>query len=50
MTPERWADVERLYHAARARGVDGCEAFLAAACAGDDPLRCDVESLLDQES
>ena len=48
MTPDRWREVERLYHAAagatgrRARGVSG------EACAGDEALRREVESLLAQ--
>jgi Protein kinase domain len=50
MTPERWADVERLYHAALTRGGHDRGAFLAEACAGDDVLRREVESLLAQES
>ncbi len=46
MKPDRRATIERLYHAARARPVDGRAAFLAEACAGDEGLRRDVESLL----
>ena len=45
-TPERWARVERLYHEALARGAHEREAFLADACAGDDALRREIESLL----
>ena len=45
---ERWATVERLYHAALARAADGRAAFLAEACAGDEELRREVESLLAQ--
>ena len=48
MTPERWAQVERLYHAARARPDNERAAFLADACAGDEALRREVESLLAQ--
>ncbi len=47
---ERWATVERLYHAAIARPVEGRAAFLADACGGDDALRHDVESLLAQRA
>jgi serine/threonine protein kinase/Tol biopolymer transport system component len=47
-SPERWATVERLYHAALARPVDERAAFLAKACAGDGELRREVESLLAQ--
>src|ERR1041384_8031132 len=46
MTPERWARIERLYHASLQQGVDGRAAFLQDACAGDDDLRREVESLL----
>ena len=50
MTLERWSDVARLYHAAASRDAAEREAFLADACAGDDALRHEVESLLAQES
>ncbi len=50
MTPERWQEVERLYHAALERGEDERAAFLAAACAGDEELRREVESLLEHEA
>src|SRR4029453_12657133 len=43
---ERWATVERLYHAALARDPSEREQFLTEACAGDDPLRQEVASLL----
>jgi serine/threonine protein kinase len=46
MTPERWQRVEELYHAARARREGDHAAFLADACAGDEALRREVESLL----
>ena len=46
MTPERWQEIERLYHAARERDADERPAFLAAACGGDDALRGEVETLL----
>jgi|KBSSwiStaDraftv2_1062776.scaffolds.fasta_scaffold25196_2 Tol biopolymer transport system component len=48
-SPGRWATVERLYHAARARDADARAAFLAEACAGDEDLRREIESLLAQE-
>jgi len=47
-SPERWATVERLYHAALARPVDARAAFVADACEGDQDLRREVESLLAQ--
>jgi serine/threonine protein kinase/Flp pilus assembly protein TadD len=46
MTPERWQRIEALYHAARARQGRDPAAFLADACAGDEALRREVESLL----
>jgi serine/threonine protein kinase len=46
---ERWQQVERLYHAALERGAEGRAAFLSEACAGDDGLRREVESLLAYE-
>src|SRR5512134_723908 len=49
MTPERWQEIERLYHAAVAREERERAAFLAEACAGDDALRQEVESLLAQD-
>ncbi len=50
MTPERWRDVERLYHAALHRSFEGRHAFLLEHCVGDDALRREVESLLAQPS
>src|SRR5438128_3541106 len=46
MTATRWSEVERLYHAALERPADERAAFLIEACAGDDDLRREVESLL----
>src|SRR5262245_5405202 len=46
MTTERWQCVERLYHTALERDTDERAAFLADACAGDEALRCEIESLL----
>ena len=48
MTPERWKQVEELYHAARARPPGERVAFLAGACADDEALRREVESLLNE--
>jgi hypothetical protein len=48
MNPERWQRVEQLYHSALAREADQRASFLAEACAGDEALRCEVESLLAQ--
>ena len=48
LTPEHWRRLEEIYHAALARGGSERTAFLAVACAGDEALRREVESLLDQ--
>ncbi len=42
----RWEHVERLYHATLARDETERARFLREACAGDEPLRSEVESLL----
>jgi eukaryotic-like serine/threonine-protein kinase len=49
MTPERSRQVSQLYHAALAREPSERSAFLEHACAGDEPLRREVESLLAYE-
>ena len=46
----RWKDVSRLYHEAADRPADDRRAFLEQACAGDDDLREEIESLLDSEA
>jgi serine/threonine protein kinase/tetratricopeptide (TPR) repeat protein len=48
MTHERWQRVEQLYHAALDRDASQRAAFLDGACAGDESLRQEVESLLAQ--
>ncbi len=45
---ERWQEIERIYHAARELDGSARAEFLAKACAGDDALRREVESLLVQ--
>jgi eukaryotic-like serine/threonine-protein kinase len=50
LTPERWQEVERLYHAALERGEEERAAFLTGACGGDEELRREVESLLEHEA
>jgi hypothetical protein len=42
----RWSAVERLYHAALERPADERATFLIEACAGDEILHREVESLL----
>jgi len=46
MTPERWQQTEALLHRVLERQRDERAAFLMEACAGDEALRQDVESLL----
>ena len=46
MKPERWQQIETLYHAARERAPHERAAFMAAACAEDSGLRDEVEALL----
>jgi eukaryotic-like serine/threonine-protein kinase len=48
MSSERWRRVESIYHAALSRPFTERSPYLAAACAGDDDLRREVESLLAQ--
>jgi serine/threonine protein kinase/Tol biopolymer transport system component len=48
MTPERWKQVEALYHAARTRSSGDRVAFLTDICGDDDSLRREVESLLSE--
>jgi serine/threonine protein kinase/tetratricopeptide (TPR) repeat protein len=49
MNAKRWQQIEQLYHAALERGVQERAAFLTDACAGDETLRREVESLLAHE-
>jgi predicted ATPase/serine/threonine protein kinase len=46
MNPERWQQVEKLYHAARHRNPQERSVFLDGACRDDSDLRRKVESLL----
>jgi len=46
MTRQRWEKIEQLYHAALERQEDQRAAYLKQACAGDDLLYREVESLL----
>jgi eukaryotic-like serine/threonine-protein kinase len=50
MTPERWREIEWLYHAALERPPDERAAFLDDACGGDQALREEVASLFEVES
>jgi hypothetical protein len=46
LTPERWRQIEKLYHAALELRPEEREAFLDQACAGDEELRREVVSLI----
>jgi serine/threonine protein kinase/dienelactone hydrolase len=46
VTPERWQQIKELFRAALEHGVEERPVFLYRACAGDDDLRGEVESLL----
>ena len=50
MTDKRWQEIEKLYHSALAREPAERAAFLKEACAGDEVLRQEVESLLAQQT
>jgi serine/threonine protein kinase len=50
MDPTRWKRVEQVYHAALLRPPRERNAFLEFACADDDELRREVDSLLAQPS
>jgi Tol biopolymer transport system component len=49
MSPERFEEVEELYHGARELEPSQRSAFLAGACGADEELRRQVESLLAQD-
>jgi serine/threonine-protein kinase len=49
MRPERWQQLDQLLGAALERPPAERAAFLAEACAGDEVLRQEVESLLRSE-
>jgi eukaryotic-like serine/threonine-protein kinase len=46
MNPERWQMIDQLYQAALDQAADQRPAFVSQACAGDDELQYEVESLL----
>jgi Tol biopolymer transport system component len=48
MTAERWQEVSRIYHDALACDPSRRDAFVREACAGDEGVRQEVESLLAQ--
>jgi tRNA A-37 threonylcarbamoyl transferase component Bud32 len=46
MTPERWNQITRIFHSARARDAISRHDYLQEACKGDPSLRDEVEALL----
>ena len=46
MNPERWQQIDNLLQSALARSPEERSAFLSRACAEDDVLRSEVESLI----
>src|SRR5438046_8901011 len=49
MKPERWRQIEHLYHSALKVAADQRSAFLNEECGEDEDLRKEVESLLSYE-
>jgi hypothetical protein len=49
MEPDRWEQIERLYHAALEHQPGARGAFLVRACGGDEEMRREVASLLDHD-
>jgi eukaryotic-like serine/threonine-protein kinase len=50
MDPERWREIERLYHSALERPPGERDAFLETECPGDDRLRLEVHALLGRDA
>ena len=50
MDPQRWREIERLYHSALERASHERDAFLERECRGDDDLRFEVKALLSRAS
>ena len=50
MSPERWQNIEQLFHAALERPANERAAFLDDACASDSELRKEIELLLSADS
>ena len=48
MTPERWRQIEEIFHEALELDTAARDEFLRASANGDDELRVEVEKLLDQ--
>src|SRR6266568_8071038 len=50
MDPKRWEKIRRLQETAREKLSDERRAFLDSACAGDEALRHEIETLLASET
>lgn len=50
MTPERWRQIEQIFHTACEKSDSEMAAYLDRACGNDSDLRKEVESLLDQNA
>ena len=50
MSDNRWQRIEAIFHQAAELAPEARSAFLTEACAGDEALRKEVESLLAHES
>src|SRR5437588_5179508 len=50
MKPDRWQQIEELYHAVLERRAESRADFLSAACGDDEDLHREVESLLALQS
>ena len=46
MTPERWKQIDQLFHAALQRGPSQRATFIAESCADDEALQKEIEDLL----
>ena len=46
MTPERWQQIDQLFHSALERAPQERALFITEACAGDEALKREVESLV----
>jgi serine/threonine protein kinase/Tol biopolymer transport system component len=46
MLPEQWQEIEKLYHSAIERSPEDRQSYLESACAGNEALQREVESLL----
>jgi len=50
MTPERWRQIEQVYHAALDRDPRSRAAYVEENCAGDESLKREVNSLLARDA